>query len=280
MKNDHKITDLCDAFEVSASGYYAYEQRQKTPGPRAQADIALAQQITAAFARSHGTYGAPRIQNELRKPDTPTPSRKRIARLMRKARLSGRVRRRYKVKTTDSNHHGPIAPNLLKSRTAPTGPNQVWRTDITYIQTAENWLYLCSFQDEYSRRQVGWAMSEKIDTQLVLDALSMATRQRKPQPGLIIHSDRGSQYASEAYRQKIAEIKALPSMSRKANCYDNAAMESFWSTLKMERIYRETYATPTQARARVHDYLCFYNQIRRHSSLNYQSPLDYETNNP
>jgi putative transposase len=277
MKNDYKITDLCAALGVSPSGYYAHQHRQTHPGPRACADAQLTRQITTAFARSHGTYGAPRIQAELRKPDTPAPSRKRIARLMRQARLSGRVRRRFRVKTTDSNHPGPIAPNHLKNAPVPTGPNQIWRTDITYIQTGEGWLYLCSIQDQYSRKQVGWAMSETIDTKLVLEALDMALTQRKPLPGLIIHSDRGVQYSSEAYRRQLAEMKAIPSMSRKANCYDNAAMESFWSTLKLERVYRETYATHAQARARVHEYLCYYNQTRRHSALGYQSPLDYET---
>ena len=275
MKNDYPITELCVAFEVSPSGYYAHQQRQAHPGPRAQEDATLTTQITIAFARSHGTYGAPRIQAELRKPDTPEPSRKRIARLMREAHLSGRGRRRYKVKTTDSNHPGPIAANHLNGNPKPTGPNQIWRTDITYIETEESWLYLCSIQDEYSRKQVGWAMSEEIDTALVLEALAMAKATRKPQPGLIIHSDRGSQYASEAYRGKLSEMKAIPSMSRRANCYDNAAMESFWSTLKLERVYREKYKTKEQARARVHEYLCYYNQTRRHSALGYQSPLDY-----
>jgi putative transposase len=279
MKNEYKIIDLCAALDVSTSGYYAHLHRQSHPGPRAQEDAALTEQITTTFARSHGTYGAPRIQAELRKPDTFTPSRKRIARLMRKARLSGRVRRRYKVKTTDSNHAGPIAPNHLKEKPKPTGPNQIWRTDITYIETDEGWLYLCSNQDEYSRKQIGWAMSEKIDTKLVLEALEMARSQRKPEVGLIIHSDRGVQYASEAYRAKLEQMKAIPSMSRKANCYDNAAMESFWSTLKLERVYREKYKTKEQARARVHEYLCYYNQTRRHSALGYQSPLDYENQN-
>ncbi len=277
MKNDYKITELCAALEVSPSGYHAHRRRQTHPGPRARADAELTTRITAAFSRSHGTYGAPRIQAELRKPDAPLPSRKRIARLMRDARLSGRTRRRYKVKTTDSHHPGPIAPNHLQGKPTPTGPNQIWRTDITYIETGESWLYLCSIQDEYSRQQVGWAMSEKIDTTLVLEALNMAQSRRKPQAGPIIHSDRGSQYASEAYREKLSELKAIPSMSRKANCYDNAAMESFWSTLKLERVYREKYATKEQARARVHEYLCYYNQTRRHSALGYQSPIDYET---
>lgn len=279
MKTEYKVTHLCTAFDVSPSGYYAHLNGQLHPGKRAQENAALTEQITAAFARSHGTYGAPRIQAELRQPKGPVPSRKRIARLMRKQHLSGRVRRRYKVRTTDSNHSGPIAPNLLKTHPAPTGPNQIWRTDITYIETGESWLYLCSFQDQYSRKQAGWAMGDKIDTTLVLEALEMANTRRTPEAGLIIHSDRGVQYTSEAYREKLRQMKANASMSRKANCYDNATMESFWSTLKLERVYREKYATKEEARRRIHEYLCYYNQTRRHSALGYQSPFDYETQN-
>ena len=135
------------------------------------------------------------------------------------------ARHSYRVKTTDSNHSGPIAPHLLRDRPKPEQPNQIWRSDITYVQTGESWLYLCAFKDAYSRRQVGWAMSDKIDTTLVLNALNMALHQRRPPPGLIIHTDRGCQYASEAYRTAIAKAGAIPSMSRRANCYDNAAME-------------------------------------------------------
>jgi transposase InsO family protein len=279
MKTEYKVTDLCTAFDVSPSGYYAHLNRQIRPGKRAQEDAQLTEQITAAFLRSHCTYGAPRIQAELRTPQAPVPSRTRIARLMAKAGLVGREPRRYKVKTTDSNHSGPIAPNLLKTHPLPTRPNQIWRTDITYIETGESWLYLCSYQDEFSHKQVGWAMSDKIDTTLVMEALQMAITQRTPDEGLIIHSDRGVQYTSAAYRDKLQQIKAIPSMSRKANCYDNAAMESFWSTLKLERVYREKYATHEQARRRIHEYLCYYNQTRRHSALGYKSPFDYETQN-
>jgi transposase InsO family protein len=276
MRDTHKICELCAVFGVKPSSYYAHLQAQANPGPRARANQQLKTQIAAAFHSSGQTYGAPRVQAELRTTNKPTPSRKRIARLMREQNLNARPRRRYRVKTTDSNHSGPIAPHLLHDHPKPDRPNQIWRSDITYIQTDEGWLYLCSFKDAYSRRQIGWAMSDKIDTTLVLNALHMAITQRRPTPGLIIHTDRGSQYASEDYRVAIAKIGAIPSMSRRANCYDNAAMESAWSTLKLERVYREKYATRDQARASIHDYLCFYNQTRRHSALGYHSPVDFE----
>jgi len=276
MNTTYKICELCAAFGVNRSSYYAHIQSRTNPGPRARADEQLKTQIADAFHRSGQTYGAPRLQAELRTTNKPTPSRKRIARLMHEQNLNARPRRHYRMKTTDSNHSGPIAPNLLHDRPKPERPNQIWRSDITYIATDEGWLYLCSFKDAYSRRQIGWAMSDKIDTALVLNALKMAIDQRRPAPGLIIHTDRGSQYASEAYQIAIAKIGAIPSMSRRANCYDNAAMESAWSTLKIERVYREKYATRDQARTSIHDYLCFYNQTRRHSALGYHSPVDFE----
>jgi transposase InsO family protein len=279
MTGTYKICELCTAFGVKRSSYYAHLHAQANPGPRARANEQLKVEVAEAFHRSSQTYGAPRLQAQLRTTGKPTPSRKRIARLMREQNLNARPRRRYRVRTTDSRHAGPIAAHLLKDKLGPDRPNKIWRSDITYIPTGESWLYLCSFKDAYSRAQVGWAMSDKIDTTLVLSALKMALDQRRPEPGLIIHTDRGSQYASEAYRTAIAKAGAIPSMSRRANCYDNAAMESAWSTLKLERVYRETYKTHAQARASIHDYLCFYNRRRRHSSLGYKSPIDFENQN-
>ena len=276
MNDTYDIDELCAALDVPRSSYYAHRRATRHPGARCQADAALKLQIAAAFERSGRTYGAPRIQYELRTEGRPVPARKRIARLMRGLGLNARPRRHYRVKTTDSNHCGPIAPNRLLDRPAPSRTNEVWRSDITYVRTGEGWLYLCAFKDAYSRRQIGWAMSAQIDTALVLAALDMAIASRRPQPGLIVHTDRGSQYASAAYRAALARIGATPSMSRRANCYDNAAMESAWSSLKLERVYREHYATHAQARASIHDYLCFYNRKRRHSSLGYLSPIDFE----
>lgn len=276
MTDTYATDELCAAFEVPRSSYYAHRRTRQHPGARHQADAALKLQIAAAFEQSGRTYGAPRIQYELRTEGRPVPARKRIARLMRGLELNARPHRRYRLKTTDSNHSGPIAPNRLLGRPAPSRPDEVWRSDITYVHTGEGWLYLCSFKDAYSRRQIGWAMSAHIDTALVLNALHMATASRRPQPGLIVHTDRGSQYASAVYRAALDQIGAIPSMSRRANCYDNAAMESAWSSLKLERVYRENYATRAQARASIHDYLCFYNRKRRHSSLGYLSPIDFE----
>jgi putative transposase len=255
MTATYAINELCAALEVPRSSYYAHRRTQQHPGMRHQADAALELQIVSAFEQSGRTYGAPRIQYELRTAGRPVPARKRIARLMRGLGLNARPHRRYRVQTTDSNHSGPIALNRLLGRPVPCRLDEVWRSDITYVHTGEGWLYLCSFKDAYSRRQIGWAMSEHIDTPLVLNALHMATASRRPRPGLIVHTDRGSQYASAVYRAALDQIGAIPSMSRRANCYDNAAMESAWSSLKLERVYRENYATRAQARASIHDYL-------------------------
>ncbi|MBK9989805.1 MAG: IS3 family transposase [Verrucomicrobia bacterium] len=187
--------------------------------------------------------------------------------------MQGRQKRRYRVRTTDSNHNQPIAPNQLAEAPAPTKPNKVWRTDITYIPTGEGWLYLAGVLDAYSRVLIGWAMGSTLETSVPLAALHMALRRRKPEPGLIHHSDRGCQYASQTYRQTLADHGLQASMSRKGNCYDNAMMESFWSSLKNELIYRTYFATRAQARTAIFDYIeCFYNRTRRHSSPRLQKP--------
>jgi transposase InsO family protein len=209
-----------------------------------------------------------------------TYGRHRIARLMRLQGLRGRAKGRFRVRTTDSHHDQPIAPNRLPDLPAPSAPNQVWLGDITYIATEEGWLYLAGILDLYSRRLAGWAMSENIDTQLVLAAWAMALTHRQPDAGLVFHSDRGAQYASGDYRQALHNAQALASMSRKANCYDNAAMESFWSTLKHELIYRRHFKTRADARQAIFDFIeVFYNRQRLHSSLGYRSPIDFENQN-
>jgi len=198
---------------------------------------------------------------------------------MREAGLVGRQRRRYRVRTTDSRHGEPIAPNRLAKQPTPLTPNQVWVSDLTYIPTGEGWLYLAGVLDRCSRSVVGWAMGSNLDASLPLAALNMALGRRRPTPGLIHHSDRGVQYASAAYRDALARHGVIASMSRKANCYDNAAMESFWSTLKHELVYRRHFVTRAQARTAIFDYIeTFYNRSRLHSSLGYKSPLDYESN--
>jgi transposase InsO family protein len=279
MKNDHSIQTLCATFDVSASGYYDWRRRLTAPGPRARETQALTLSIKTIHAKSRQTYGSPRIQIELRKKGA-RHGRNRIARLMHEEGLCGRQHARYRVRTTDSNHDEPIAPNRLAAAPAPSAPNQVWVADITYIPTQEGWLFVAAILDLYSRKIVGWAMSERIDTALILKALFMALLHRQPPAHLLFHSDRGVQYASADYRRALAQAGFTASMSRKGNCYDNAAMESFWSTLKLELIYRRVFQTRAQARQEIFDYIeTFYNRQRIHSALGYLSPVDFETQN-
>ena len=276
MKGELSVSDLCEAFDVSRSGYYDWRARQKSPGARALEDEGLRARIQSLHAESRRTYGSPRVQKQL-SAEGLRHGRNRIARLMREQGLSGRERRRFRVVTTQSNHDQPVAPNRLAQAPAPSAPNQQWVGDITYIPTAEGWLYLAAVMDLYSRKIVGWAMSERIDTPLVLGAWRMAVEQRSAPKDLLFHSDRGVQYASADFRKALAQAGALPSMSRRGNCYDNAAMESFWSTLKLELIYRRDFATRAQSRREIFSFVeAFYNTRRLHSSLGYVSPADYE----
>jgi len=276
MKRHHSILALCQTLDVSPSGYYDWQLRLTSPGPRAIQNQALTEEIKAIHARSRETYGSPRIVMELRKSGA-RHGRNRIARIMQEKGLCGRQKGRYRIQTTDSNHDEPIAPNRLAEAPKPTAPNQIWVGDITYIKVGEYWLYLAAILDLYSRKIVGWAMSERIDTPLILNALSMALLHRQPPANLLFHSDRGVQYASGDYRSALAQAGLTASMSRKGNCYDNAAMESFWSTLKMEMVYRRVFLSHSQARNQIFDYIeTFYNRQRSHSALNYQSPFDFE----
>lgn len=279
MKSEHPIRHLCDCFEVSPSGYYDWRRRQTQPGARELEDEGLRQQISSIYQQSEQRYGSPRIQHALKQQGA-RHGRNRIARLMREEGLAGRQKKRFRVRTTDSNHDLPIAPNLLAQAAVPKGPNELWAGDITYIETEEGWVYLASILDLYSRRIVGWAMSSKNDTELVLRAWKMAVAHRQPPQELIFHSDRGVQYAAREFRAALREHQAVASMSRKANCYDNATMESFWSTLKVELVYRRTFQTRQEAEAEIFRYIeTFYNRWRLHSSLGYRSPLDYENQN-
>jgi putative transposase len=276
MKKDHPILRLCLHLEVSASGYYDWQRRLSRPGQRATEDQVLAQEIGRIHARSRETYGAPRVEKELRQKGR-CHGRNRVARLMKEQGLCGRQKGRYRVQTTHSNHDEPIAPNRLAQAPKATAPNQLWVADITYIETKEGWLYLAAILDLYSRKIVGWAMSERIDTALVLKALAMALLHRRPPAKLLFHTDRGVQYASGDYRQALGNAGLIASMSRRGNCYDNATMESFWSTLKLELVYRRLFDTRTQARMQIFDYIeTFYNRQRAHSALAYRSPVDFE----
>ena len=275
MEKTYPITDLCEALDVSRAGFYSW--RQRGPSERDRTDEALGAEIDVLFARHRRTYGSPRLHRALRRAGHAC-GRHRVARLMRGRGIVGRVRGRRRPGTTDSDHEQPIAPNRLGQREAPVeGPNEVWAADITYIPTDEGWLYLAGVLDLGSRRVVGWAMGESLETSLPMDALRMALRQRQPASGLIHHSDRGCQYASEMYREHLAAWNVTPSMSRRGNCYDNAAMESFWSTLKEELVHRTHFESRTEASAAIFDYIeTFYNRERLHSALGFMSPVEFE----
>lgn len=275
MKGRPSIQQLCQLFGVSRSGYYRWCRRQ--PTSRQREDARLTKQIVIAHARSRRNYGAPRLVAELRAQGTKL-SKRRCHRLMKQQGLRGRKKPRRRPRTTDSRHAHPPAKNLLREQSAPTAANQVWLTDITYLNTGEGWLYLAAILDAWSRRIVGWACGPTLHVSLVLAALERARRQRRPALGLVHHSDRGVQYACTDYRTALAQAGLVCSMSRKGNCYDNAAMESFWSTLKTESGLDD--ALPISRRAAeliIFDYIeTFYNPMRRHSSLGYLSPVAFE----
>jgi putative transposase len=276
MKNEHPIKAMCEVLEVSRSGYYQWQSAQTSARARQTEEIKV--KIARVHEASRSTYGSPRVTVVLRAQGEQI-GRNRVARLMKEAGLQGRQARRYRVRTTDGAHNDPIAPNLLAEAPAPTKPDEAWVTDITYVETAEGWLYLAGVLDLYSRRLIGWAMGSSLATELPLAALRMAIRRRRPGAGLLHHSDRGCQYASADYRSMLAEHGCLASMSRRGNCYDNATMEAFWSTLKQELIYRRRFATRDEATTAIFDYIeSFYNRTRLHSALGFKSPLAYESN--
>jgi putative transposase len=273
MSGQRKVAWLCEALLVSRSGYYDWKERRRRPGARQVETMRLRQRIREEFARSRQTYGSPRLAQVLGCPG----KRNRIARLMRAERIFARQRSKYRHATTDSRHGGPIAPNRLKGLTVKR-LNQVWTTDATCVLTGQGWLYLVAVLDVFTRRVIGWAMHQILDTHLVIAALRMALKRRQPTANLIIHSDRGRQFASAAYRQLIANHGLVASMSRRGNCYDNAFIESFWSTLKYEVVYHQRFTTYAAARTAIFDYVeTFYNRTRLHSSLAYLSPIKFES---
>jgi transposase InsO family protein len=263
---------------LSLSGYHAWKLRR--PSARAQSDRQLSTEIALVHARSRRTYGSPRVRHQLRQQGR-FVGRRRVARLMREQQLVGRSRRRRQPRTTDSRHGGPIAANLLRDKPLVTRINQIWVTDITYIPTQEGFLYVAALLDLHSRRIVGWACGDHLETTLCTAALQQALRHRRPSAELIHHSDRGVQYAALEYRQALVQAGLTRSMSRKGNCYDNAFIESFWSTLKTECTARQTFATRATAELAIFDYIeTFYNPIRLHSALDFQSPRDFENSSP
>ena len=269
----YPVRALCRTLLVSAAGFYAWCRRGQSL--RAQQDAALRVEIRAAHAASSKRYGSPRIHAELQA-DGHRVGRKRVARLMREDGIEGQRKRRFRV-TTDSRHSHPIAANQLQRNFTAPAPNKVWVTDITYIWTREGWLYLAAILDLYSRRVVGWSMDSCIDRGLALDALGMALKTRRPEPGLLHHSDRGVQYASTEYQSQLRTHGMICSMSRKGDCWDNAVAESFFSTLKAELVHRSDYVSRSQAHASVFEYIeAFYNGRRRHSALGFTSPVEHE----
>jgi transposase InsO family protein len=267
------IARLCKVLSVSRSGFLQW--RDRGPSDRKVANQSLDAQVAVIHAEGKQGYGRIRVTRRLRQSGMRIGA-ERVRKSLVRQHLRTVYRRPYRV-TTDSNHKKPVALNLLDRRFTDWSPNQAWTGDITYLLTDEGWLYLAAIVDLGTRRIVGWAMSERMTAKLVCDALQMAYWRRRPPPGLLLHSDRGSQYASEEYRKLIGQFHMTQSMSRKGNCWDNAPMESFFKTLKVERTYRLQYSSRAQARLDIVNWIeGFYNEKRLHSAIDYRSPADFE----
>ena len=269
----HSVEKMCLLLRASRSGYYAYCRQGK--GTRRKANERMLEEIKKSYRAGRGAYGSPRITTDLRERGF-LCGKNRVARLMRINGIAARTKRRFKA-TTNSGHCLPVAPNLLNKRFEAAGPDKIWVSDITYVWTHAGWLYLATVLDLFSRRIVGWAMGERITSELVIRALDQAVWKRKPASGLILHSDRGSQYASDALRVVLARHGIIQSMSAKGDCYDNAVAESFFHTLKTEYVYFENFRTRAEAKSGIFEYIeVFYNRTRRHSTLGNMSPQAFE----
>jgi putative transposase len=272
LRAHYPLSLLCRVLDMSRSGYYAWQHRR--PSKRAQENARLEVAIQAAHVRSRQTYGPKRLQAELRADGFPAGIG-RIKRLRKKLGLRCTPVRRFTI-TTDSSHRLPVADNLLAQTFTTTRPNETWVTDITYVPTAEGWLYLAGIKDLFTCEVVGHAMGARMTTDLVSHALRNAVGMKRPRPGVIHHSDRGSQYCAQDYQEQLRKFGMTASMSRKGNCYDNAPMESFWGTLKNELVHHRRYATREQARREITEYIeLFYNRQRRHSRLGNRSPAAF-----
>jgi putative transposase len=268
------VSVCCALLGVSRSGYYGWERR--APSDRALGDAVLIERIREIWAENRQVYGSPRIHADLRLKDDIRVGRKRVERLMREAGISG-LQRRKRGRTTISVPGVRVADDLVERQFRPVAPNVLWIADVTYLRTWEGWLYLAAVQDAYSRRIVGWSMADHMRSELVVDALQMAVSRRRPAPGLIHHSDQGSQYVSLAFGQAARDAGIARSMGSKGDCYDNAVAESFFATLKKELVHRRSWPTRRELTSEVFEYLeAFYNRARRHSTLGYLSPVDYE----
>ena len=277
LAKDFAVRDLCQVLGVWHSGYYAWQAGQESA--RQLDNRRLLAQIQALYKAQRGNYGSPRITEQLRRQGQRC-NHKRVERLMRQKGLKGRTGKGRGVCTTNSQHDQPVAPNLLLDRPAPQRPDEVWVADITYIPTAQGWLFLAAVMDLYSRHILGWSVWESLEAGGAAQALARALFKRRPPRGLIHHSDRGIQYACRAYRQQLARAGLVASMSRKGNCYDNAAMEAFWSTLKREALEPSSQWSKDRVRREIFQYIeSIYNRSRLHSSLGYQSPVDFENQN-
>jgi transposase InsO family protein len=277
MSKEYPIRELCAVLEVTRSGYYAWRSGRETA--RELANGLWVERIRRVYQENKGRYGSPRVTEQLRQ-EGHICNRKRIERLMRQHGLRGLSGRKRRVCTTNSDHNYPVAPNLLLGRAAPSGPDQVWVADITYVLTAEGWLFLAAVMDLYSRQILGWSVWDSLHATGAVQALQRALTKRRPAKGLIHHSDRGVQYACHMYRQSLQAAGLVPSLSRKGNCYDNAAMEAFWSTLKREAMADSATWSRDRVRRTLFEYIeSIYNRSRLHSSLGYQSPVDFENQN-
>jgi putative transposase len=274
LAETYPLEVACEVLEVSRSGYYAW--RERPAGARAKRREELAEKVKAVHEQNRGVYGSPRVFRAL-KADGESVCENTVAKVMRERQIRARSKKKFVPRTTDSAHERPVAPNVLDRQFGAQAPDRKWAVDITYVPTGEGWLYLAGVIDLCSRKVVGWSMADHMRTGLVTDALSMALARRRPGAGLLHHSDRGVQYASEDYQHLLRSHGIECSMSGKGDCWDNAAMESFWGTLKTELVNHENYETREQARASIFEYIeVFYNRQRLHSSLGYLSPEQFE----
>jgi transposase InsO family protein len=270
----YPVTVLCAVMRVSRSGFYDYLNRDTSVNNKGSVEAALINRIKEIFAEYRASCGSRRMVKHLRNEGYQI-GRYKVRRIMRQLGLIAKTPTRFKL-TTDSKHSLPVAANVLDRKFDVESPNSVWTADISYVWTFEGWLYLAVVMDLHSRQIVGWAMNERMKTQLVLDALAMAYWKRKPSKGLLHHSDRGSQYASHDYQKQLMNYGMIPSMSRKGNCWDNAPTERFFRSLKSERLTGLRFFTRNEAKNEILDYITFYNSIRLHSTLGYLSPMAYE----
>jgi putative transposase len=268
------VAAICRVLKVSRSGFFAWSRRPPSQRQRRQEE--LLRKIKQVHQENRELYGSPRVHRALLI-DGQSVSRNTVAKLMRREKIRARTKRRFVPRTTDSTHRQPVARNLLDRNFTAERPDRKWVADITYVPTQEGWLYVAAVLDLFSRRIVGWSMADHMQTDLVSDALQMALQQRSPAAGLLHHSDRGVQYASDGYQHLLAHNSIQVSMSGKADCWDNAVMESFWATLKTELIHQQQYATRQEAKLSIFEYIeVFYNRKRLHSSIDYVSPEAFE----